>query len=79
MEQRDILNAILTDKNATRREFLAGATALGLTVSAASVTWSQAAKAAPSKGGHMKIGTHLPESGTGEIAGLRSLVRRSAF
>jgi hypothetical protein len=51
MEQRDILNAILTDKKATRREFLAGATALGLTVSAASVMWSQAATPARLKGG----------------------------
>ena len=79
MEQNDILNTMLTDKKTTRREFLVGATALGLTVSAASAMWSQAAKAAPTKGGQMKIGTHLPESGTGEIAGLRSLVRRAAF
>ncbi len=56
MEQEDILSTILADKRTTRREFLAGATALGLSATAASAMWSRAAKAAPTKGGHMKIG-----------------------
>ena len=56
MEQRNILNGMLADRKTSRREFLVAATALGLTATAASTMWSRAAKAAPTKGGHMKIG-----------------------
>ena len=56
MARNDILNHMLGDRQTTRREFLVGATALGLTVPAASAMWSKVAKAEPTKGGHMKIG-----------------------
>ena len=56
MEPRDILNGMLMDRKTTRREFLAGATALGLTVPAASAIWSKGSKAAPQSGGHMRAG-----------------------
>jgi hypothetical protein len=56
MEQRDILGTMLADKRTTRRDFLVSATALGLTAATASTMWGKAAKAAPIKGGHMKIG-----------------------
>ncbi len=56
MERDDILKRILRDRHMTRREFLVGATALGLTVPAASAMWSTAAKATPKSGGHMKAG-----------------------
>ena len=54
MERDDILKRMLGDKRATRRDFLVGATALGLSATAASSMWSKAARAAPTKGGHMK-------------------------
>jgi len=56
MERHDILNRVLRDRHTTRREFLAGATALGLSAAASSALWSKAAEAAPKKGGHLKIG-----------------------
>ncbi len=56
MERNDILKRMLGDRHTTRREFLVGATALGLTVPAASAMWSKAAKAAPQSGGHMRAG-----------------------
>lgn len=56
MEKRSILNTMLADRHTTRREFLAGAAALGFTAAAASSLWSKTAKAAPTKGGHMKVG-----------------------
>jgi peptide/nickel transport system substrate-binding protein len=58
MMHDDIVRRMLGDKRTTRREFLAGATALGLSVSAASAMWSKAAKAAPKKGGTYRVGMH---------------------
>ncbi len=43
MKRDDILKRMLGDACTTRREFLAGATALGLTVPAASAMWSKVA------------------------------------
>lgn len=40
----------------SRRDFIAGAAAIGITASAASTLLSSPAKAAPKKGGHFKIG-----------------------
>lgn len=40
----------------SRRDFLQGATAVGLTTAFGSSMWSKEAKAAPTKGGHMKVG-----------------------
>ena len=56
MKRDDILKRMLGDRRATRREFLVGATALGLTLPAASVMWSTAQAATPKKGGHMRAG-----------------------
>lgn len=56
MKQDDLIHRMLGDRRATRREFLAGATALGLSATVASGLWSRAARAMPKKGGHMKIG-----------------------
>ena len=58
MMHDEIVKRMLGDKRTTRREFLAGATALGLSVSAASAMWSKAAKAAPKKGGTYRVGMH---------------------
>lgn len=54
MKHNDMLASILADRRATRRDFLVGATSLGLSVAAASSLWSRRAHAnAPQKGGHM--------------------------
>ena len=56
MQDKDLLARILGDKRATRRDFLVGATALGLSVTAASSMWSEAHADEPKRGGHMKAG-----------------------
>ena len=53
MNEEQTVGAMLADKRTSRREFLAGATALGISVAAASTMWSKAAKANPKKGGHL--------------------------
>jgi hypothetical protein len=53
MNEEQTVGAMLADKRTSRREFLAGATALGISVAAASTMWSKAAKASPKKGGHL--------------------------
>ena len=55
MKKKLQLERILGDKRATRRDFMVGATALGLSLSAASSMWSGRAHAnTPQRGGHMK-------------------------
>ncbi len=60
MNQQDTvvrtLRGMLSSGRISRREFLSQATALGMTATAASSIWSKAAKAAPARGGHVKIG-----------------------
>jgi peptide/nickel transport system substrate-binding protein len=56
MEQDEILKRDLNDKGATRRDFLVGAIALGLTTTAASSMWNTAQAATPKKGGHLAAG-----------------------
>ena len=54
MTDEILLKRMLDDKKTTRREFLVGATALGLSAAAASTMWSKTANAAPTKGGHLR-------------------------
>lgn len=57
MTKKTMLNRILDDKKATRRDFMVSATALGLTTAAATTMWEGRAHAkAPKKGGHMVAG-----------------------
>jgi peptide/nickel transport system substrate-binding protein len=43
----------------SRRRFMEGATAMGLTIAAASTLWSERVHAAtPQKGGHFRVGVH---------------------
>lgn len=70
---------MLMDKKTTRRDFLASTTALDLTVTAASTMWSEAAKAEPTKGGHLKIGIGVAYGIFGGLTPLTAayLVRRT--
>ncbi|MEM7178997.1 MAG: ABC transporter substrate-binding protein [Pseudomonadota bacterium] len=56
MTDDTIVARMLRDPKTTRREFMSGAVAAGLTVSAASGMWSQARAAEPKRGGHLKCG-----------------------
>ncbi|MEM7170017.1 MAG: ABC transporter substrate-binding protein [Pseudomonadota bacterium] len=56
MESKRVLNRILADKGASRREFMVGATALGLSITAASAMWREAKAQEPKRGGHMRAG-----------------------
>lgn len=47
---------MLRDTRTTRREFVVGAMALGLTAAAATSTWDRAQAATPKRGGHLKCG-----------------------
>ena len=47
---------MLQDKKTSRRDFMVGATAMGLTASAASGLWNTTLAATPKKGGHAKFG-----------------------
>ena len=53
MNNEDLIKRVLADKRASRRDFLVGATALGLSATAASSMWSEAKAATPTKGGHL--------------------------
>ena len=56
-DEKQMLDRILADKKANRRDFMAGATAIGMTAAAANTMWTNRAHAAePKKGGHMKAG-----------------------
>ena len=53
----DRLTQDLAQERVSRRRFMEGALAMGLTVSAASALWSKTARAAtPKKGGHFRVG-----------------------
>ncbi len=56
MEDKTILTRMLTDRHITRRQFMVGASALGLTATMASGIWTQAQAMTPKKGGHLKAG-----------------------
>ena len=47
MDDKKLLNRILGDSRTTRREFMVGATAMGLTAAVASNMWSEARAAEP--------------------------------
>jgi len=50
------LKKLLKTGNLSRRQFMAQAAAAGVAVGAASTLWSSRAKAAPTKGGHLRLG-----------------------
>ena len=57
MKSNAVLDRILNDRRATRRDFMVRASALGLSAAAASSMWSGRALAAePKRGGHMQCG-----------------------
>ncbi len=57
MTKHPLLEQILKDSRATRRDFMVGASALGLSAAAASTMWqSRAYAATPRKGGTFRIG-----------------------
>ena len=56
MHNDELISRILNDKKATRRDFLVGATALGVSLSVATGLWNEAQAATPKKGGHLKCG-----------------------
>ena len=56
MTDKKLIQRMLGDPKASRRDFMVGATALGLTASAASGLWTSALAATPKKGGHAKFG-----------------------
>ncbi|MEM7505488.1 MAG: ABC transporter substrate-binding protein [Pseudomonadota bacterium] len=64
MEDQKLIDRMLRDPKTTRRQFMVGATAAGLTASAASGLWDQAQAATPKRGGHMKCG--LNDMNTGD-------------
>ncbi|NNE24015.1 MAG: ABC transporter substrate-binding protein, partial [Rhizobiales bacterium] len=64
MDNDKLIKRILDDNRTTRREFMVGATALGLTATVASGMWSQAQAATPKRGGHLKAG--LNDSNTSD-------------
>ena len=53
-----LLSKILNDRRATRREFMVGATALGLSLTAASSMFNEARAATPKRGGTFTVGVH---------------------
>ena len=58
MDKEFFLKRILADKKATRREFLVNATALGVSMTAASAMWSEAKAAEPKRGGVYRMAQH---------------------
>lgn len=56
MDKEQQIRRMLTDRSTSRRQFLVGATALGISASAASGIWTAARAATPKKGGHAKFG-----------------------
>ena len=56
-DHQQLIENILADPSANRRDFMVGATALGITAASATAMWSGRAHAkTPKKGGHMKVG-----------------------
>jgi len=70
-KQNDVLDSALMDRLAdaartgkvSRRSFMSTAIAAGMTASAATGLWSSSAKAAPSRGGHFRLGSHDGNTG----------------
>jgi len=56
MDDKKLLSRILGEGRTTRREFMVGATAMGLSIAAASNMWTEARASEPKRGGHMKAG-----------------------
>jgi peptide/nickel transport system substrate-binding protein len=56
MDDKKLLSRILGESRTTRREFMVGATAMGLSIAAASNMWTEARASEPKRGGHMKAG-----------------------
>ncbi len=57
MQTMKVLSQLLATGKVTRREFMHRAVALGISLSTASILWSQKARAAsPKRGGHLKFG-----------------------
>ena len=56
MDKTRLIQRMLGDPKTTRRDFMRGATALGLTAGMASGIWTEAMAATPKKGGHAKFG-----------------------
>lgn len=52
----NLIKRMLSDSSTTRRQFMVGATALGVSASAASGLWNTTLAATPKKGGHAKFG-----------------------
>lgn len=55
-QDKDLLQRMLMDTRTSRREFMVGAMAMGMTAVAATSVWDQAHAATPTKGGHLKCG-----------------------
>ena len=55
-DQEKKVQALLSQGSLSRRDFMAGASALGLAASTAAAFWPKAAAASPQRGGHLKIG-----------------------
>lgn len=51
-----MLSLMLNDRKLTRRQFIASASALGLSLTSASALWSTTVGATPKSGGHLKAG-----------------------
>ena len=56
MKKSELLNRVLLDPKATRRQFLTQALAAGATMATATSMWSKSALASPKTGGHLKLG-----------------------
>lgn len=64
-EQNQTIERMLADKKASRRDFMAGATTLGVAATTASSMWATRANASePKRGGHMRAG--LNDSNTSD-------------
>ena len=56
MTDNRLIDRILRDPKATRRDFMVGASAIGLTAVTASGMWTKAQAATPKRGGHLTAG-----------------------
>ncbi|MEM6900771.1 MAG: ABC transporter substrate-binding protein [Pseudomonadota bacterium] len=56
MTDKRLIQRMLADRRTSRRDFMVGATALGLSASAASGLWTSALASTPKRGGHAKFG-----------------------
>lgn len=57
MSDKDLIQRILSDKKASRRDFMVAASAFGITAATANTMWTKRAHAnAPTRGGHLRAG-----------------------